>query len=464
MIDVLWFRRDLRLLDNTVLASSAGKVLPIFIFDNNILDRLGPDDTRPAFILHWVKQLKTQLQERGLDLQVFHGSPDRVMDWISRQYTVRRVLVTVDYDRYARDRDRVIGETHPLVPVHDTYLLQPESIQTGAGNPYRVFTPFYKAASRALAPRMGGERIVPEDLELAGAVTAGMLDLRTGERVEVPMQPEQLGFHEIPEQMRHHLCPPAELLDRFSGMIADYPEKRDFPGLSHTSALGPHLRFGTISIRQVMRWLEQLAEQGLVVESFRRQLFWREFYAHVLFHFPHSETGNFRPLQVEWVENREDLDRWTNGMTGVPLVDAGMRQLLRDGVMHNRARMVTASFLTKDLLQDWRRGEQVFARHLLDFDAATNTGSWQWASSTGTDAQPWFRVFNPWRQGARFDSDGVYIRRWVPELANVASGHLHDERYMRANPVAGYPTPMVDHREAAAAAVAMFRASREEES
>lgn len=460
MTDVVWFRRDLRLLDNTVLASSAGSVLPIFIFDSNILNMLFPDDGRPAFILHWVQQLQRELRDRGLDLQVFHGSPDRVFDWISRQYEIRRVLVTADYDRYARERDRQIGTAFPLQAVDDTYLLQPESVSTGSGKPYKVFTPFYRAALRAFIPRMTGERIIPDDLCLAGPVTSGIIDLRNGEPVEKPMTIGSLGFQELAPALQHYREQPQTLLDRFAHQLDVYDEERDFPSRACASRLGPHLRFGTVSVRQVLRWLDEQADNGRQTEPFRRQLYWREFYAQILYHFPHSETANFQPLSIPWRDERDELEQWSSGMTGVPMVDAGMRQLVGTGYMHNRCRMITASFLTKNLLHDWQAGERFFARYLMDYDAATNVGSWQWAASTGTDAQPYFRVFNPWRQGARFDPDASYIKKWIPELAEIAPRHLHDEHHMRSNPIPGYPVPIMDHRAAAARAVDVFKQSR----
>lgn len=460
MVDVVWFRRDLRITDNTVLAVARDAVLPIFIFDTRILDPLPARDLRKGMIFHHVCQLKQQLQGAGLDLQVFRGDPLDVMDWLKTNAPIQRVIAAVDYDRYAREWDRRAAERVPLETVEDCYLLPPDIPRTGSGNPYKVFTPFYKAARRELAPRMLGERVASESLKRHPSDYDFCLDVKDGTVRKIPLEPDALGCSHAPAPDEPAMRTPDSLLNRLGPLVADYAVKRDFPALDHTSRLGPHLRFGTISVRQVMRWLDEREAEGVAVEPFRRQLFWREFYGHVLVNFPASETENFQPVSVQWKTDRHAFRRWAEGETGVPIVDAGMRQLNRTGYMHNRGRMIVSSFLVKDLHIDWREGEACFARHLLDYDASANVGSWQWSASTGTDAQPYFRVFNPWRQAARFDPEGAYIRRWIPELRDVPSKKLHDERFFRDEGVVGYPRPMVSHREAAAEAVAMFKAAK----
>jgi len=463
MVDVLWFRRDLRMEDNTILAVARDAVLPVFVFDTRILDPLPATDPRKGMIFRHVLRLKHQLKKNSLDLQVFRGDPLDVMSWLKQQAAVGRVLTAVDYDGYARERDEKVAELVPLETVEDCYLLPPDVPRTVSGDPYRVFTPFYKSARNELTPRMTGERIMAEGLHRYPSDYDFCLDIR-GEGVEkLPLEPDALGFADAPDVDDPAMRTPESLLKRLGPLVADYAVKRDFPALDHTSRLGPHLRFGTLSIRRVMRWLDEREREGVPVEPFRRQLFWREFYGHVLYHFPDSETNNFQPISIPWKTDESAFRRWTAGETGVPIVDAGMRQLNRTGYMHNRSRMITSSFLVKDLHMDWRKGEAYFAEHLLDYDASANVGSWQWSASTGTDAQPYFRVFNSWRQAARFDPEGTYIRNWLPELRDVPLKQLHDERFFRDEGISGYPDPMVDHREAAEEAVAMFKTARKKD-
>ncbi len=460
MVDVLWFRRDLRAEDNTVLAVARDAVLPIFILDSRILEPLKPSDPRKGMLYHYVIRLKRQLKKAGLDLQIFRGDPLDVLTWLKGRMPIKRVLAAVDYDGYARKRDRQVAELVPLETLEDCYLLPPEVPRTGSGDPYRVFTPFYKSARSELTPRMLGERIMAEGLRRYPSDYEFCLDIRGDGVKKLPLEPDMLGCPDAPDSDAPAMGTPESLLKRLGPLVADYAVKRDFPALDHTSRLGPHLRFGTLSVRRVMRWLDEREAEGTPVEPFRRQLFWREFYGHVLYHFPDSETSNFQRISIPWKTDKDAFRQWASGETGVPIVDAGMRQLNRTGYMHNRSRMIVSSFLVKDLHMDWRKGEAYFAEHLLDYDASANVGSWQWSASTGTDAQPYFRVFNPWRQAARFDPEGSYIRNWVPEVRDVPLKKLHDERFFRDEGITGYPRPMVLHTEAAEEAVAMFKAAK----
>lgn len=413
---IFWFRRDLRLHDNAGLyhaLRSGLPVLPLFIFDRSILNQLhDKKDARVSFIYQRIAILKQQLQSLGSDLVVRYGTPEEVWKELLETYPIRAVYTNRDDEPYALKRDHEVeqflsqhGAT--LYAYKDQVIFDRHDVMKDDGTPYTVFTPY---AKRWKAKLFNDDlRSYPSD-ELPEAW------YRTDSPEPMPSL-DSIGFEstDIP-------IPDAQVS---RGLIKAYHDQRDFPGIQGTSRLGIHFRFGTISVREKVKAARELSE------TFLNELIWREFYKMILFHFPHIGEGKaFRASydRILWRNNESEFSRWCDGMTGVPIVDAGMRELNATGWMHNRVRMITASFLTKHLLIDWRWGEAYFASRLLDFDLSANNGGWQWAAGCGTDAAPYFRVFNPWLQAKKFDPDGTYIRKWVPEAGTP-----------------NYPGPMVDH-------------------
>ncbi len=426
-INIFWFRRDLRLEDNTGLyyALKDGlPVLPVFIFDPNILDKLADkSDARVAFIHGTLLRLKKRLEESGSSLYVLHDTPENAWRRILDEYDVRGVFTNRDYEPYARKRDSKINDLlleagKGFYTFKDHVIFEKDEILTDTGGPYKVFTPFKNKwlsrwASHALDT-------------LPDAIESGVF-------LSTPPLPTptltDLGFS------NSSISIPPPLLD--AHLISKYDSQRDFPGIAGTSRLGIHLRHGTLSIREAAKKAAELNATWL------NELIWREFYQMILFHFP--EVGrSFKPQYdlIEWRNNEEEFQRWCEGATGFPIVDAGMRELNATGHMHNRVRMIVSSFLTKHLLIDWRWGEAYFAAKLLDFELASNNGGWQWAAGTGTDAQPYFRVFNPDSQTEKFDAQRVYIRKWVPEFDSK-----------------NYLKPIVDHKFARQRAIDTYKAA-----
>ena len=444
---ILWFRRDLRVDDNRLL-TLPGAVLPIFIFDPVILDPLERNDRRVAFIFDAVLKLKAALQARGLDLALFYGSPEAVFDALGR-IEADEVCASGDYDRYARERDRRVSLKLPFHRLHDTYIFRPDAVLKANGTPYLVFTPFYKQAKTVFRPehlheaKAVSQTLIPFDFD-------GVLHIEKGKTF--PATLASIGFEaEVPP-----VASPETLWSRFAPTLGDYPTKRDFLSEEATSGLSVHLRFGTLGIRTLLRWVAARKREGIDTEPFFRQLVFRDFYAMLLYHFPHLQERNFR-YTFNGVENDERFQAFCDAKTGVPVVDAGIRQLVQTGRMHNRVRMLCASFLTKDLLLPWQWGERFFATHLLDYDAASNALSWQWSAGTGIDPQPYFRVFNPYTQGKKFDPEGRYVKRWLPEYDAVPAAKLHDEAWLSAH--APRIAPIVAHKEVAKRAVDAFKAS-----
>ena len=411
-VSVFWFRRDLRIEDNAGLHASlsgAHRVQPIFIFDTEILDGLPRKDARVEFIHQSLKDIQGQLKEKGASLDVRMGKPLDVWEEILADYKVATVFTNHDYEPYARKRDE---EVRSLLQSHgvefqtykDHVILEKDEVLKPDGTPYTVYTPYSKAW-KATCTEEDLRSYPSEDLD--NWHTGGSGKWLTLE--ELGFEPSGIAFPEKEFNL---------------GIIENYHNTRDIPGISGTTRLSVHLRFGTISIRALMR----LAKESNV--KYWNELIWREFYISVLWHFPQVVNENFNRKydRVLWRNDRDDFQKWCDGLTGYPIVDAGMRELNQTGYMHNRTRMIVASFLTKHLLIDWRWGEAYFAEKLLDFELANNNGGWQWAAGTGVDAAPYFRVFNPYIQTEKFDPDRAYIKKWVPEFDSP-----------------DYPEPMVDH-------------------
>jgi deoxyribodipyrimidine photo-lyase len=406
---IAWFRRDLRLEDNRALQGALAtgeKVLPLFIFDINILEELLADDPRVSFIYDRLENIHRKLRSMGSSLVVKHGDPLAIWKEILGSYEIAGVYTNKDYEPYAIERDHQIEDMlrERGIILHrykDQVIFEENEILKNDGAPYTVFTPYKR---KWLEQFDSGS--FPEDAPLSPDRFLPM-DIRFPTLTDI-------GFKHAAIRVRPH---DLTHLDR-------YANDRDYPSLDATSRLSPHLRFGTISIRQVIKELKP------VHEPFLSELIWREFYMQILYHFPQVVDQNFKPRYngIRWRNNEQEYERWCNGETGYPLVDAGMRQLNETGIMHNRVRMITASFLCKHLLIDWRWGEAYFAGKLLDYELSSNNGNWQWAAGTGCDAAPYFRIFNPYEQQKKFDRNLEYVHKWIPEYKDGS-----------------YIKPLVDH-------------------
>ncbi|MFC7057307.1 cryptochrome/photolyase family protein [Halovenus salina] len=477
-----WHRRDLRLSDNLGLnAGPESATLPLFVFDPAVLDNAAPP--RMAFLLDSLRKLNSEYRDRDSELLLAHGSPTTVLSSLAENLDLSTVTWCRDYSGLARDRDAAVRRELDEAgvdrePVDDAVHHRPGEITTNDGDPYKVFTYFsrkwHDREKDEIPPSPGREELVTVDgivLEQIASAIDAHEDL--GRYSSVPTLAE-LGFDEpdaaIPEGGTERA---RQLLDSFcESDIYRYAERRDYPADDCSSRLSAHLKYGTIGIRTVYEATERAKseadsdEERESVEEFQDQLAWREFYTQVLWDRPDVVTNNFKSYEndIEWREDGEDLQAWKDGETGYPIVDAGMRQLREEAFMHNRVRMIVASFLTKDLLIDWREGYDWFRTKLVDHDTANDNGGWQWAASTGTDAQPYFRVFNPMTQGERYDPDAKYIKRYVEELQGVPADVIHSwhelEPGTRRMHAADYAHPIVDHSERREQAIAMFEQAR----
>jgi deoxyribodipyrimidine photo-lyase len=416
-VSIFWFRRDLRLDDNAGLyhaLKSGTPILPIFIFDRSILDELEDrTDRRVEFIHLALEDMQRQLVKLGSSLDIRYGKPVEVFKELLNEYTIENVFTNGDYEPYARERDsaieRLLKEKGAgFHSFKDQVIFEKNEILKDDGKPYTVFTPYSRKWKAAL-----------NEFQLKSYPTRKYFKnfFKQAERQLISL--EEMGFKAPGQQF-----PGKEWKGQ---VIRNYKEQRDIPSLPGTSRLSVHLRFGTISIRQLA------AEAGGLNETFLNELIWRDFYQAILWHFPQVVGHSFKPEydKIRWRNNEKEFQAWCDGQTGYPIVDAGMLELNTSGFMHNRVRMITASFLTKHLLIDWRWGEAYFAKKLLDYDLAANNGGWQWAAGSGCDAAPYFRIFNPYLQTQKFDPDLKYIRQWVPEFEEFT-----------------YPRPIVQHEEA----------------
>ncbi|MES2330240.1 MAG: deoxyribodipyrimidine photo-lyase [Bacteroidota bacterium] len=418
-VNIIWFRRDLRLTDNAALyhaLKDSNPVLPVFFFDRNILDQLeNQSDRRVAFIHAALQEMQLKLKEMGSSLHVFYGFPKEIYSQLLEKFQVEKVFTNHDYEPYALERDKIVEELlrtngASLHTFKDQVIFEKDEVIKDDGKPYTVFTPYANKWKAKLKPFYVEAYPTEKDFS----------NFYKQDSILIPSL-ESIGFQKFDQPF-----PSRELHE---SVIKHYKERRDFPVLENgTSKMGVHLRFGTVSIRQ-------LASRAIKLnDTYLNELIWRDFYHMILWHFPKVGKGmSFKAAyeMIEWRNNEEEFQKWCDGMTGYPIVDAGMRELNATGYMHNRVRMITASFLVKHLLIDWRWGEAYFADKLLDFDLAANNGGWQWASSSGCDAAPYFRVFNPTLQTEKFDKDLKYVKKWVPEFQEFS-----------------YPKPIVVHEEA----------------
>ncbi len=427
---LFWFRRDLRINDNAGLyhaLKSQDSVQCIFIFDEHILSKLeNKADKRISFIYQSLLNLQDELAKYNSSLKVYYGSPeDLFTNIISKDFpNIEAVFCNHDYEPYAKSRDKHVEQILRDKGVvfnsyKDQVIFEKDEVVKADGSPYTVFTPYSKKWKAQCT-----------DFHLKSYPTLKYTQRFAKSSFEV-LPIEHIGFEKV------------EVNTAFSlpthGFLKDYEELRDFPSKKGTSRLSVHLRFGTLSIRQLAKKANEAAD-----DSYLNELIWRDFYQMILWHFPHVVNSAFKAKYnfIPWRNNESEFEKWCSGNTGIPIVDAGMRELNETGFMHNRVRMIVASFLTKNLLIDWRWGEAYFAEKLLDFDLAANNGGWQWAASTGCDAAPYFRVFNPESQAKKFDPNGIYIRNWVPELNEL-----------------NYPQPMVDLKESRKRAIEVYKQS-----
>ncbi|WP_158825154.1 cryptochrome/photolyase family protein [Mucilaginibacter lacusdianchii] len=426
-ITLFWLRRDLRLHDNAGLyhaLKSGQPVLCLFIFDREILDKLEDrDDARVTFIYQTIQTLRDELQKHGSSLLIKYAKPDDAWNEILQEYTVASVYTNRDYEPYAKRRDGSIGEKLqqrgiPFRTFKDQMIFERDEVVKDDGKPYTVFTPYKKRWFKKV-----------NVFYLSSYPTEKYLSNlhKTKSLPNITLQ--QMNFTEssieFPETEYEHI-------------IDDYARNRDYPAKKGTSHIGIHLRFGTVSIRDAARAAFTREQTWL------GELVWREFYMMILDHFPETEKHAYRAAfdRIEWRNNEHEFELWCKGQTGYPLVDAGMRELNATGFMHNRVRMVAASFLVKHLLVDWRLGEHYFARKLLDYEGSTNVGSWQWVAGSGTDVMPYFRIFNPEAQIKKFDSKNEYIKKWVPEYGTNQ-----------------YPEPIIENKAGKERALKTYRAA-----
>ncbi|WP_406656644.1 deoxyribodipyrimidine photo-lyase [Methanolobus sp. ZRKC2] len=446
------FRRDLRIEDNTALMKaidSSQKVIPCFIFDPRLAnpERENFNDNAFQFLLESLEDLRSQLESKGGRLYMFSGMPEDVIGMLADEIGIDAVFLNEDYTPFSRQRDESIRNVCNnmnvrLLQFHDCLLNEPATVFTQKGKPYSVFSQFYHAASANLVP-------VPSTM------------------VESNFYTEDLGLEEITDidrllnvrndcifthGGRYNALKVLENISRFK----DYDYERDYPSVNGTTGLSAHNKLGTISIREFYHIVKDELGAG---HSLIRELYWRDFFTYIAYHYPYVFKCAFKEKfeKISWDYNMPAFGEWCSGNTGFPIVDAGMRELNSTGYMHNRVRMIVASFLVKDLHLDWRWGERYFASKLVDYDPCVNNGNWQWAASTGADSQPFFRIFNPWLQQRKYDPQCEYIKKWVPELAGVNPKIIHALEKTELPDDTGYRQPMVDHSLERARSLVIFR-------
>lgn len=425
-ITLFWFRRDLRLDDNRGLyraLKSDFPVLPIFVFDKHILNDLSDKkDARVSFIHQELSAINEDLKSKGTRLHTFYSTPEETITSLLEEYDVQELHTNRDYEPYATERDgkieKLLGDQAKFITHKDQVIFEPDEVLKDNGTPYLVYTPFSKKWL---------SQVTNKDYESCGSGLQFENWISTDFQEIISLK--AMGFEPTEIEL-----PGKELQQE---TVEKYEEQRNFPAKDSTSRLGLHYRFGTVSIRKMATKAAKSEEN-----TYLKELIWREFFMCILYHFPRVVENNYSKKYdgINWRNNEEEFEKWKTGNTGYPLVDAGMRELNKTGFMHNRVRMLVASFLTKHLLIDWKWGEAYFAEKLLDYDLSANNGNWQWSAGTGVDAQPYFRVFNPTTQIDKFDKDRIYIRKWVPEF-----GTDH------------YPKEMVEHKMARERAIAEFK-------
>ncbi|WP_394906265.1 cryptochrome/photolyase family protein [uncultured Mesonia sp.] len=428
-LNLFWFRRDLRLDDNKGLLEALKSdypVLPIFIFDSQILSELPKQDPRVTFIYERLQTMRSVLQdEYGSSIAIFYGEPVTIFKQIVKEYDVKQVFTNRDYELYAISRDKKIAELlqdHKIefITHKDQVIFEKEEIVKDNGEPYLVYTPYMKKWRSAFKEAMA-EPFYTSSFTSNYYKNSRLPNLSLS---DIGFEKSSISFPEY---------------DVTPTTLNEYSENRDLPAKRATSNLSPHLRFGSVGLRKIIKKALQAKD-----DFFLKELIWREFFMQILYHFPETATNAFKKKydNIAWRNNEEEFKKWKEGKTGYPIVDAGMRQLNQTGLMHNRVRMVVGSFLCKHLLIDWRWGEAYFAEKLLDYEMASNVGNWQWVAGCGVDAAPYFRIFNPHSQLEKFDKDKNYIKKWIPELETES-----------------YISPIVEHKEARERCLKVYKAA-----
>lgn len=448
------FRRDLRLHDNTALllaTESGAPVIPCFFLNPAQLDaKQNPyrGDSAVQFLFESLEDLSDQIREHNGALLLLYGEPEKLLAGLLQRHPITQVFVNADYTPFSIERDarlRSVCELHEVefVQCHDVALHPPGTVLTDDGRPYTVFSFFKKKAMQmpVLHPRL------LDSIRFSTLVEPSSLTISDLARF-LPLRNSSLAMH---GGRKHALA----VLDDI-GAFTQYPLLRDYPAVGKTTLLSAHLKFGSVSVREVF-W--RVCEIHGMTHGILTELYWRDFFIHIASRFPHVFSGAFHRKydSLQWQHDERKFALWCEGKTGFPIVDAGMRELNTTGFMHNRVRMIVASFLVKDLLLDWHLGERYFAQRLIDYDPAVNNGNWQWAASTGCDAQPYFRIFNPWLQAKRFDPDCLYIKRWVPELSHLSAKAIHALETVRPLGIGEYPLPIVSHKEQSEKAKNLFK-------
>ena len=426
------FRRDLRIEDNIGLIESlqnSKEVIPCFIYDENIIKKLKDSKFRWSFLNESLVELDNELKKKGTSLQILEGKPEKVIDKIIKKHKLNAIFLNTDFTNYSQHRDEKIFQVckKNKISFHSTldFLLHnPNEIKTNEGSPYTIYSFFYKKARQFPIKKIIKNIQKNYSKEIISDDQIKKSEIKNNEIIG--------GRKEALKILKN--------LDNFR----DYDKVRDFPGLNQTTMLSAHNKFGTVSVREVHKEIKEVLGSYHTIMG---EIYWREFFSHILFHFPYAQKTTFRKKfqKIPWSKSKESFKKWCEGETGFPIVDAGMRQLNQTGFMHNRVRMVVASFLTKDLHMDWRLGEKYFEEKLIDHDPAVNSGNWQWAASTGCDSVPYFRIFNPWRQQERFDLNCDYIKKWVPELEKIEPKIIH-KLWEKFPTNLQYPKPMLTHK------------------
>ncbi len=463
ILKVFWFRKDLRIFDNRALSHFINDINPgdkyLFIYIKNKDSFQFYGEMRLAFLKKSLEELSSALKEKNLSFLVLKGNSVEVFRMLLHKYRQISVYANKQIEPYSISRDKKVSEllnesASEQNLYSDTMLFDPNEVVKDDGNPYSVFTPFSKKCYSLL----NGNHYADSGILINKLNPDNCVELKSEELESFIPSPVLKGGRKEGLEF---------LKDFYNNGLSKYKSQRDFPALKGTSLISPHLHFGTVSIRECWRAaLKKIKEKGdsPEVKTWMNELLWREFYYHITFHFPYVIDGAFKPAydKLEWNYDKSLFQKWCAGMTGYPIVDAGMRQLNKEGWIHNRVRMVVAMFLTKDLFIDWKWGEKYFAQKLVDLDFASNNGGWQWSASTGCDAQPYFRIFNPYLQSARFDAKGEYIRKYVEELRNVPEKFIHKpddmtkEQYIEYG-AAKYPKPLIDHHSAKEWTISQFK-------
>lgn len=443
MINLCWIRRDLRLHDHLALSNALreGPTVVVFIFDKNILDKLkNKEDKRVTFIYESLIQIETELQKKGSSLIIRYGDPIDIIPSLAKEFKSKKVFANRDYEPYAKDRDSKVGKKLSsfdieFIQFKDSVFFERKEILTNQGGIYKVFTPYKNKWLEKFEET--GKMIPNFECKLNH-----LHQFKNPKNILSYDWYKEIGFIETNSILKGGQKEALKRLKNFENVINNYDEARDYPSLNGTSMLSAYIRFGNLSVRDMLR--AGISHHSKGSKIWISEIIWRDFYQMILDSFPHVAKGSFKREydEIKYPGGAKEFNAWYNGNTGFPIVDAAMRCLNQTGTMHNRLRMVVASFLCKTLLVDWRKGEAYFAEKLLDFDLAANNGGWQWSSSSGCDAQPYFRIFNPYSQSEKFDSDGIFIREWIPELAHLKGKEIHHPEPILAP---DYPRPIVSY-------------------